>query len=50
MAKALSCACGWHEHGTEEELTEAFVQHVQEGHGKEISREFAAKQIQEEAE
>ncbi len=49
MAQAVSCACGWQEHGTEEELIEAFVQHVEEGHGKEVSREFAARQIKEEA-
>ncbi len=33
MAKSISCNCGWHEHGTEKELVEAFVQHAQEGHG-----------------
>lgn len=48
MAKAVSCGCGWHEHGTEEELVGAFVQHVGEAHGKEISREAAAARIQEE--
>ncbi len=49
MAKAVSCACGWHQYGTEEELAEAFVRHVEEAHGKEIYREAAAARVQEEA-
>lgn len=48
MAKAVSCNCGWHAHGTEEELIEAFVSHVEQGHGARISREQAAAQIVEE--
>ncbi len=47
MAKAVSCACGWHAHGTEEGLVDAFIRHAEEGHGKKISREQAASQIQE---
>lgn len=47
MSKAVSCNCGWHAHGTEEELVEAFVQHVK-GHGEQISREQAAARIVEE--
>jgi len=47
MAKTVSCACGWDEHGTEEEVIEAFVQHVEEGHGKQISREAAAARVRE---
>ena len=51
MAKAVSCVCGWHEHGTEEdELAEAFVQHVEEAHGKQISRQAAAARVHEESE
>ena len=50
MAKTVSCACGWDEHGSEEGLIEAFVQHVEEGHGKQISREAATARIQEEGE
>jgi predicted small metal-binding protein len=48
MTKSISCNCGWHEHGTEEELVNSFVQHVQEGHGKQVSREQAASLIREE--
>jgi len=48
MAKSISCNCGWHEHGTEEELVEAFVQHAQEGRGSQVSREKAASLIREE--
>jgi predicted small metal-binding protein len=48
MAKSISCNCGWHEHGTEKELVEVFVQHAQEGHGKQVSREQAASLIREE--
>ncbi len=47
MAETVSCACGWDEQGTEEEVIEAFVQHVEEGHGKQISREAAAARIRE---
>src|SRR3989337_2244988 len=47
MANTVSCACGWDEHGTEEEVIEAFVQHVEEGHGKQISRETAAARVRE---
>lgn len=25
MAKSISCNCGWHEHGTDEELVDAFI-------------------------
>ncbi len=48
MTKSISCNCGWHEHGTEEELVEAFVQHAQEGPGSQVSREKAASLIREE--
>ncbi len=48
MTKSISCNCGWHEHGSEEELVDAFVQHVQEGHGNQVSREQAASLIREE--
>jgi len=48
MAKAVSCNCGWHAHGTEEELIEAFRSHVEQGHGAKISREQAAAKIVEE--
>ena len=48
MANAVSCGCGWHEHGTDEELVDAFVRHVEEAHGKQISREAAATQIKQE--
>lgn len=47
MAKAVSCACGWHTHGTEEGLIDAFTRLVEEDHGKKISREQAASEIQE---
>ncbi len=51
MGKAVSCVCGWEEHGTEEdELIEAFVEHVRGGHGKEIPRAAAAARITREAE
>ncbi len=50
MGKAVSCACGWEEHGTEEELIEVFVEHVREGHGKEIPRDAAVARITEEGE
>lgn len=48
MAKSISCNCGWHEHGTDEKLVDAFIKHVQEGHGKQVSREQAASLIREE--
>jgi len=48
MAKSISCPCGWHAHGTREELLDAFVHHAQEGHGKQVSREQAAPLIREE--
>jgi predicted small metal-binding protein len=48
MAKSISCNCGWHEHGTEQELVDAFVQHVQQGHGKQVSQEQAASLIRKE--
>lgn len=48
MSKAVSCNCGWHAHGTEEELVEAFVQHVEKGHGAQVSRDQAAAKIVEE--
>ncbi len=35
MAKAVSCACGWHAHGTEEGLVDAFIRHAEEGHEQE---------------
>lgn len=49
MAKAISCACGWHQHGTEEEVVEAFVDHAREAHTMEVSREAAASRAREEA-
>lgn len=49
MSKAVTCTCGWHRHGTEEdELAEAFIQHVEAGHGARISRAQAAAKIVEE--
>jgi predicted small metal-binding protein len=50
MAKAVTCVCGWHEHGAEEELVEDFVQHVEEARGKQISREAAVARVEEEGE
>jgi predicted small metal-binding protein len=50
MAKAVSCNCGWHAHGTEEELVSAFSQHLEQMHGARISREQAAAKIVEEQE
>lgn len=47
MAKSVTCVCGWHRHGEEEELIESFIQHVEAGHGKQISREQAASSIKE---
>ncbi len=47
MAKAVSCSCGWHAHGTEEGLVEAFIRHAEERHGKKISGEQAECRIQE---
>lgn len=38
MAKSISCNCGWHEHGTEQELVDE----------KQVSREQAASLIREE--
>ncbi len=46
-AKAVSCTWGLHANGTEEGLVAAVIRHVEEGHGKKISREQAASQIQE---
>lgn len=49
MSKAVTCNCGWHQHGTEEdELAEAFIQHVEASHGARISRQQAAARIAEE--
>ena len=50
MAKAVSCNCGWHAHGAEEELIDAFTRHVEQGHGARISREQAAAKLVEEKE
>lgn len=48
MGEAISCGCGWHEHVTNEELVDDFVRHVEEAHGKQISRVAAATQIKHE--
>jgi hypothetical protein len=50
MAKAASCNCGWHAHGTEEDLIDAFSRYLEQGHGARISREQAAANIVEEKE
>ena len=50
MAKAVSCNCGWHAHGVEEEVIDAFSRHMEQGHGARISREQAAAKIVEEKE
>lgn len=42
---AVSCACGWAVDGNEEEAIDAFVQHVEEGHGKQIPRADAAAHV-----
>ncbi len=48
MAKAVSCACGWHTQGTKEDLVDAaFARHIEEEHGKETSVEQSASQIEE---
>jgi predicted small metal-binding protein len=48
MAKAVSCACGWHARGTEEDLVDALARHVEEAHGERTSREPVASEIEEE--
>lgn len=45
MSQSISCPCGWHQHGTEDELVEAFVRHVEQDHGKAASREDAARLV-----
>ncbi len=47
MAKAVSCACGWHARGTEEDPVDALARHVEEAHGEQTSREQAASEIEE---
>lgn len=45
MARTVSCACGWEFDGDEAEAIAAFVQHVEEGHGTQITRADAAAQV-----
>lgn len=49
MSKAVTCNCGWHQHGIEEdELVEAFSRHVEASHGARISRQQAAAKVVDE--
>ncbi len=45
MANAVSCACGWHARGTEEDLVDALARHVEQEHGEKTSHEEAAPEI-----
>lgn len=47
MAKAVSCACGWHAQGTEEDLVDALTRHAEEAHGEKASPEQAVSEIDE---
>jgi len=48
MSQAISCPCGWHQHGREDEVVDAFVVHVERDHGKQVSREDAARLVSQE--
>lgn len=47
MAHAISCPCGFEATGTEDEVVEAFVQHAEESHGKQVSAKDASAMIKQ---
>jgi predicted small metal-binding protein len=46
MRKQVSCECGWHAEGTEEELIPLVEQHAREVHGTDVTREQVLAQLE----
>lgn len=49
MAGTVICGCGWYWDGTEEELIEAYMRHVEIDHRVRLSREDAAAHVKQQA-
>jgi predicted small metal-binding protein len=45
MRKQVSCECGWHAEGTEEELIPLVKQHGREVHGLDVTTEQVLAQL-----